>query len=764
MRRAAILAAALWPVIAFAQSNPGFQQGQVPTPGQWNSYFTGKVDTNNGTLTNPSIQGGAISGTSGSLSSLSVSGSSSLNGGGSLAGGFTGSLALSSVPNLSPALSLTQSQTFNTTAAGPAINIHGSYFGTVNSGLANWNAISCDIDRVTAGPVGGASCFFVGANFGGGSPSALSGGRNGFDVTHTMTGDIPTASGSGGFLVASAGFEEEDWWNGGFIGSEKGSSFGLNVSCRRRTAGTIGSFGYRGCNGAEMDVGIAHTALGKQGMTVVEWTDSNAKGWLADYAYGTTIQTSGTAPGFQMAYSVGNAFGNWPIRANDGILFGNYATVGLAGTPNALIGFDLRNINLGQFGYVQSGAAIDGSGNIGGLTTSGTVLQTQGTVQAQTAVVNTITVASGDGGGEFQGVPILTVSPPPLGGTTATATVATMGIRRVVSLIGNQGSGYVVGDVLTFSGGTCGTPPTATVGAVDPGTQSGHTAGAIIDFSSYSAGSCSVLPSDPITLTGGTGTGAKSTTTGWTIKTVTVSNPGSNYPAFPPPLVTTSVAARAVEALMNVTMTANVANLILNPNGGSVGGVPVYNLPGAKRATSASIGPVTAAPAGGALPSANEMFATPFKIDATSTLKTLSFDITSGNASAWNARMCVYADNGSGQPGSLIADSGTIAVGSGSLTGVQTSSTLNSGSGVSLAPGWYWSVLMADNASESLMSISQAGSLLISQMIGASSPTAALAGTFSTGWKVSQTFGACPNPFGTASLNAGTIPVVAEGW
>lgn len=35
---------ALLPAAALAQSNPGFIRGQVPTPGQWNSYFSAKQD------------------------------------------------------------------------------------------------------------------------------------------------------------------------------------------------------------------------------------------------------------------------------------------------------------------------------------------------------------------------------------------------------------------------------------------------------------------------------------------------------------------------------------------------------------------------------------------------------------------------------------------------------------------------------------------------------------------------------------------------
>ncbi|MFM0141724.1 hypothetical protein [Paraburkholderia sp. RL18-085-BIA-A] len=43
-RLSLFIAAALLSCAAFGQSAPGFTFGQVPTPGQWNSYFSGKMD------------------------------------------------------------------------------------------------------------------------------------------------------------------------------------------------------------------------------------------------------------------------------------------------------------------------------------------------------------------------------------------------------------------------------------------------------------------------------------------------------------------------------------------------------------------------------------------------------------------------------------------------------------------------------------------------------------------------------------------------
>lgn len=170
----------------------------------------------------------------------------------------------------------------------------------------------------------------------------------------------------------------------------------------------------------------------------------------------------------------------------------------------------------------------------------------------------------------------------------------------------------------------------------------------------------------------------------------------------------------------------------------------------------------------GALGAANRLYASPIFVGPGSILKSLSFDIGTGNAAAWNARMCVYADNGSGLPGSLIpnGDTGTIAIGSGSVTGVQTA-TLNGSTGIPVS-GWIWVAFVADSASESLFSYG--GSLnvvttLMSNMLGVASAAAVFNGTSTAGVFTALTFGACPGTFGAASYsNAAGIPFIAAGF
>ena len=140
----------------------------------------------------------------------------------------------------------------------------------------------------------------------------------------------------------------------------------------------------------------------------------------------------------------------------------------------------------------------------------------------------------------------------------------------------------------------------------------------------------------------------------------------------------------------------------------------------------------------------------PLYIRSGSVLKTLSFNITTGNAAAWNARLCLYADSGQGLPGALVTDAGTIAVASGSVTGLQTATI----AGGVAAGGWNWVVMLVDNASESVTSITNptAGPFYSSRLMGWISLAAGVAGNPTFGVYAAQTFGACPADVSDALL------------
>ncbi len=194
--------------------------------------------------------------------------------------------------------------------------------------------------------------------------------------------------------------------------------------------------------------------------------------------------------------------------------------------------------------------------------------------------------------------------------------------------------------------------------------------------------------------------------------------------------------------------------------------VPNFSLPGTLL-TGRFYGPaVTSAPTSNAVAAANRLMATPMYMASGSVVKTMSFNITTGNASAWNARMCIYADTGTGAPGALVADSGTVAVGSGSVTGVQTA-TLGGG-GVTIGGGWYWLAMMVDNASESLSSTGNGagGAISSSRLLGWSSVANITTVATATGVYMAQTFGACPAAFsGSPTYGDGVaLPYVVLGF
>jgi hypothetical protein len=141
-----------------------------------------------------------------------------------------------------------------------------------------------------------------------------------------------------------------------------------------------------------------------------------------------------------------------------------------------------------------------------------------------------------------------------IAGTTATMTVTNMGAVGFTGIT-TGGSGYTAGDVLTAIGGT-GTAFTITVETV--------TSGQPVNIRVQSAGNYTVLPTNPVSFTGGTGTGF---TCGmrWTILTLS-NTAGTNYNELRPPVTTfTGAMVQTKEARFKVAMTAGTAvDLVLN--------------------------------------------------------------------------------------------------------------------------------------------------------------------------------------------------------
>jgi hypothetical protein len=121
-------------------------------------------------------------------------------------------------------------------------------------------------------------------------------------------------------------------------------------------------------------------------------------------------------------------------------------------------------------------------------------------------------------GGSYTSNPTLAISAPTTaGGIQATATCTVM--QGTITIAGG-GTGYTAGDVLTFVGGT-GSATTVTVSTVS--------SGVITAVTNNQFGAYSVVPANPISVTGGTGTGA-TFNSNWVLQnSFTITNAGSGY-------------------------------------------------------------------------------------------------------------------------------------------------------------------------------------------------------------------------------------------
>jgi hypothetical protein len=145
---------------------------------------------------------------------------------------------------------------------------------------------------------------------------------------------------------------------------------------------------------------------------------------------------------------------------------------------------------------------------------SGVNISNGGTVTAITAT-NSANVTG------YTNIPTITIpAPTTAGGVQAVIVVATMTVAGGSPTIVGGGTGYTVGDVLTVTGGTFSTQTTMTVTTVSAGVITG------LNYTIY--GVYSVLPSNPVSVTGGTGSGATFTVF-YRPNTYTISNAGSGY-------------------------------------------------------------------------------------------------------------------------------------------------------------------------------------------------------------------------------------------
>lgn len=528
-------------------SNPGFKTKDVIPAAQWDDLFGGKVDAQGGQLDSATITGTCAG--SPTWSGLHTFGAGATVTGGTFTSGvassqgaalFFGNLDGTSIPlkvsaslilsgSTSPQLHRVESSMSGTTSAAPSTVVVSLTDNVAASAGMNWT--------------------FAGINYGG---TGFTGARNGQWINVNSTADSP--SGSNSFLVASAPWWRAAHWNGGYPGTEKGVVFGTNPLGWLGKTGSIGARGFRGVQGAEIDVGAVANALYRISTRFVEWGSGGSnpgKGLWGDAAMSIGQIISQGMPGFDTFFALRDPLGDWALASNGVLMEVGPTQVSSPKTVQGAVGIDLTKVTFSTAAFRSPGLVIDASGNLGGQTVAGATLETRSIVQAQTATLASVTVTRG---GRFSGTPTLTVDAPPGSGTTATVTAATMGIDAPQTL-NNRGTGYVVNDVLTLSGGT-GSAGQYTVSAVDSN-------GAIIDLAPTTVGSYSVIPSDPVTLTGGTGTGA-TVSPYWTILTVSVSGAGTNYGSKTRPAITPSGVTVFQNPILTPVMTAAPATLGLN--------------------------------------------------------------------------------------------------------------------------------------------------------------------------------------------------------
>jgi hypothetical protein len=158
-------------------------------------------------------------------------------------------------------------------------------------------------------------------------------------------------------------------------------------------------------------------------------------------------------------------------------------------------------------------------------------------------------------GGSYTSIPSVAISAPTTaGGVQATASAAMF--IQTVSIV-NGGTGYAVGNVLTVVGGTVITAATLTVSSVSAGVITGVTV-------TTGGTSYTVLPSNPVSVTGGSGSGATFNVTSWAVSaTITITNAGSGY--IEQPTITFSggggSGAAAYAVVGNTTITRGLASV-----------------------------------------------------------------------------------------------------------------------------------------------------------------------------------------------------------
>ena len=188
----------------------------------------------------------------------------------------------------------------------------------------------------------------------------------------------------------------------------------------------------------------------------------------------------------------------------------NYQQVSGAATGKGVVQSVLgADANIAQVFQSKGAGAIDLAAG-----SSGVNISNGGSVTSITRVA---------AGFSYSSVPSIVISPPTTaGGVQATAVIGSMG--NTGSTVVSGGTGYAIGNTLTVVGGTS-TGPAATL------IVTGVSSGVITSATPLNSGQYTALPTNPVTVTGGNGSGATFNLDYGigSIPSFTITNAGSGY-------------------------------------------------------------------------------------------------------------------------------------------------------------------------------------------------------------------------------------------
>jgi hypothetical protein len=232
--------------------------------------------------------------------------------------------------------------------------------------------------------------------------------------------------------------------------------------------------------------------------------------------FGSTAQALGSTVSGLSGVTIDNGAvgGTTPAAVTATTLIGGGGSANYEQITGGATGKAVQFQSLGSDAAVS--LAIQSKGTTGAIDLSaqgGVNISNGGTVTALTRTAI---------GSLYTTVPSVAISAPTTaGGVQATAT-ANLSNNVTTPTITSGGTGYTVGDTLTLVGGTFTTVSTLTVNTVSSGVITGITVAV--------GGVYSVVPTNPMSVTGGTGSGATFTLNNWGLSaTFTITNAGSGY-------------------------------------------------------------------------------------------------------------------------------------------------------------------------------------------------------------------------------------------